>query len=338
MIWVENPGSARTPNSTRSPLPNHFFRNRQFVYKRAEIRNAPGTLEAHLSRAVDETNGPAERQEQRETHTDSETYRFVNSAVPVGPIRCGGLFEFTKGFVPPGFRMDKNAKAFEVEALVNPGDDRHFLESALYFGVMGYHLVIMPTGALSAGSLQDHFNWLLKKRTQTLPDEAFVQFLDEPAAHIRDGWQGVRGLSLQSKLSAETLQDTEQEPNRGLGGMVASAIKRFGLNLSDAIGDLDANQVKSLDRLGARLELRYAGRTEKIDTRLLDNLVKILPDDDTIDIELDIRGVGRVRAGQMKVSKKRSVRYENGAPVLSDVAASMYEWLYHLIETQRVRA
>lgn len=324
---------------TRVTKQTRTSRQRTFSYKRAELVGTGGNLAGYITQALDGSL-PLQRRQSLGDGPNS-TARFINAFKPVAPnpIQIGSLFEFTPGSLPSGFTFDEEAAELPVEALAQLEKGRHFIEGALYFGVLGNHVVIMPSGSLTAKQLEEHFNWLLRDHAQVLSEgDARVVLQDEPTQSLRDRFDGVRSVSVDSPLSIAALAGPEDMPkidySLSMRDFMARALVPY---LKAAVGELNSTQAESLERMRVRLQIGFDGRTERVDTSLLDHLVALLPDDESTHYSFDVRGVGKVRAGELKVVSSKSVIYENGLPVFGDVAEKMHSWLFHLLESNRVR-
>src|SRR6185312_13748778 len=226
--------------------------------------------------------------------------------------------DFTEGSLPAGFILDPTATELPVQALAEVDGTKRFIESNLYFGLMGDHVVIMPSGSLRVADLQRHLNWLLRERTNTLPQEAHVVLMDESAPEVRANWNGVRAITFRSPLTPELLLEPESTDTAWLGRALQPLLR--GLFSGDlTIGNLEASDAQSLERLSVTLQVKYKGRVEHVDTRLLDHLAAILPDEEANKYEFEVKGIGRVKGGQVKLAHKKSIQYGDSLPVFVNV-------------------
>jgi len=285
---------------------------------------------------LDTAIGSVPRPVDRFEATDTDSRRFINTFRRAETLWVGNLFDFTEGSLPAGFILDPTATELPVQALAEVDGTKRFIESNLYFGLMGDHVVIMPSGSLRVADLQRHLNWLLRERTNTLPQEAHVVLMDESAPEVRANWNGVRAITFRSPLTPELLLEPESTDTAWLGRALQPLLR--GLFSGDlTIGNLEASDAQSLERLSVTLQVKYKGRVEHVDTRLLDHLAAILPDEEANKYEFEVKGIGRVKGGQVKLAHKKSIQYGDSLPVFVNVAAKMHEWLYRLLEQGRIR-
>ena len=312
------------------------WKNRQLLYKRAVVVGdaGGGSLQSYLDMAR-QALGPI--MERRECTDGDATHRFFNSLRPIGTLLMGTLVEYTRGASPVGFTLDDSVTEVPLEVLVELEEGREMVAGALHFGVSDHHVILMPSSTVRAGDFQHHLNWFLRTHTQALPDGATVILRDELAPDVRQHWQGVTGLVLRSPMNSEILSNTEQIPNQFGSAALGTFLRQTVPGWADVVGQLNAGQLQSFERLSVKLEIKFAGRSEKVDTAILDHVLATLPEQDWPAVELEVRGVGTVKSGQIRVAAKRSITHEKGIPVAASVAEKMHEWLHSLVETGRVR-
>ena len=128
------------------------YPSRTFVYKRAFLVNSDRTLADMLAAAIQERDTVASRQQASEE--DGGSQHFINTWKDIGSgFWAGTLFQFTQGQLPVGFSFDAGAKEVSLSVLAQLEAGTHLLKSALHFGVMDNHVVLMPTSAIRASDL-----------------------------------------------------------------------------------------------------------------------------------------------------------------------------------------
>ena len=306
------------------------------MYKHARFfgQGHYGALGSYLARAIRQLEFVEDR---TEVDTQGDESRFVNAYKPVAvdnPMFVGTVFEFTQGRVPVGFTQTQRVSEYEVETLAELAEGRQMILNALHFGVLGNHVIVMPSGALGVDALQQHLQWLLVTQAKVLHEETFVRLYDEPASTKWGEFKRIRSVEVASPLDWQG-PETEQEPKQQ--SSLRSIIQRVQRLVREGVGDMTPSQAASLARMRIRLEVAFEGQVGKADTSLLDAYAAMLPDDVKPMTLLQVSGIGTVRAGDLKIRQPVSVRFDDRLfPVLSDVGEKMHDWLLQLLESGQV--
>lgn len=310
-------------------------RSRSFIYKRAMLANSRLSLSTLLDRAMDDGEPALARR--MKCGPDGESGRLLNTYLKRDPkmLRVGSLFEFTPGSIPSGFRLDPSATELPVEALAQYDSQKQFIESALYFGVLGNHVIVLPSGALGASQLDEYLNWYLTEHTDVLRDGA-VKLYDEPLPAVRKRWENVRSITLQENVKPKDIERLGEGPQRRVRGRLMRAVSAAFPTLADTYGRLNAEELDGLAELHVKVEISVASRSRSVDTQLLDYAARMLPDEDAGRYSFFVQGVGPVSAGEVKIRASRKILHVDGLPVLADVASRMHAWLVSLLENDRV--
>jgi hypothetical protein len=307
-------------------------RNRKFVYKRAHVLGSDVPLARLITRALGECGEIEDRQHQVKDEEEGR-FCFLNGWRQFGDFWQGSLFTYTEGMLPAGFKFTKGLDELPLETLLELEAGTHLYQEGLYFGVMGSHVILMAAAALRSDDLERYLNWLLVERTEVLAGGT-VRLQEEVPPQYHEGWRNVTGVNLQLSLSKEILRAGIDGTPTSPRGILSEAAKEL---LSGARGDISASRLDSLDRLGIRLQLKFEGRTERLDTAVLDHLATVLRDEDPTMYQLEVRGIGTVRGDQIKLQRKRSIPHYDGRPDADAVRDTMLSWISTLIESGRVR-
>jgi hypothetical protein len=301
--------------------------------------NADVPLGSYLARAMSEADLVTQRQ--RTFEEGDPRRQFINSYKGFPPdelFKVGSLIEYERGNIPSGFRLDEQAKELQLKALLELQEDQDVVQQALYFGILGDHVIIMPTRALHAGDLQEYLSWLLRERTHVLKAESALTFFDEPIPSDRPTWKRVKSITLRSPLTVDKLgeRSTEQNPKSITRRKLTTSVWDL-FSLEEAGGEFGVAEAQDLERLTVELQIKYAGRNRQLDTHLLDHVASLVPDDEAQFYTFHVEGVGEVKAGSIKLKKKKSIPYTDDQPDLDAVHAAMLDWLLELLDTGRVR-
>jgi len=293
-------------------------------------------LATALAGAVSRKSHPAERQQLVAEH--ESTNHLLNSWHNAGGgYYYGSLFEYRDGALPAIFRLDAAATELRVETINALESGTQVLQSALLFGVMANHVVLVPSTAIRAGDFERYANWLMHETSVLSETERFA-LTDEPERELRTrDWRKVKGITIHSRIVPPAGGVPSENGATSRTRDVMDAIDGvFGISrLTDA--GMNAARAQSLAQLGVTIQLKYDGR-RPLDTSLLDHVASLLQSDTETRYELDISGIGTVSDGQIRVAKKGSIAYNGEQPVLADAGAKMKAWLDELLRTERIRS
>ena len=322
-------------------------RTKQIFYKRAVFSQPTGrTLEDILRTALSSKSRWGERQEN--PTGDGRTFCFINHSGrhqhPSHRISLlgGELFSYVKGSDQSIFNADPTATEVNVSA-IPPGEDREFLEGALYFGISRDHLAVMQSASLRFGHLERHLNWLLTRCAKVIVEENGVTLMDVVPESTRGAVGDVKGI----KLSAPLQFDAQVGALTGLRkvqrarlvptGRAWEAVKAMLGAGFDLPAYLNAEEILNSRSLQVEIELKWKRAPDEGTTDLLTRIAHNLRNvNDEVDYSIDTR-TGRLSREDFKLHTPVSVPWIGGRPRFDVLFPKMIEYLVSLVETDRVR-
>ncbi|QBB72415.1 hypothetical protein ELE36_19710 [Pseudolysobacter antarcticus] len=138
------------------------------------------------------SNASKPKLRQQSINPDSDAVIFVNRFEDYSGITFGQLVTLEAGRVQRFITVDDDADYYSIDSMTSdkiPYPDgetagntehskaakrREFLESVLYFGVLGNHMVLLQSAGLRSNNLEAHLTWLLGTHTSAIPEGAML--------------------------------------------------------------------------------------------------------------------------------------------------------------------
>lgn len=308
---------------------------------------------------------------QQKINPDSESVVFINRFEDYNGITFGQLVTLEAGRVQKVITVDDDADYYSIDAMtsdkISVGDEdaeqtraaekkrREFLESVLYFGVLGNHVVVMQSAALRTNNLEAHLAWLLTVHSKTLPSGSMLVLSDKAAEETYERLKRspVKSVKIGAPLTSEqivdpsdavpdalvasipTIESTEatrvRVVPRGAGADILMAALKEGffdkLNLDEALDDAN---------IQVALEVTYNRKTSKAGHRVLDSIATSLRHLPETDLRIELEGGGTITGEQLRLSGRISVEYNNGLVNEALLFHAMHQWLYSKVAANEV--
>jgi len=326
-------------------------------YKRAVIKNSCSSLQTILEDAVG-VGGAFEKVDHRQEYLvpgdDTGGARFINKSTNFKTLFFGQLISFEKGRSQALLTMNGNVSFYNIKSITSSqiaissdkddegeeqvdGAKREFVDSFLYFGVYGNHLVMMQSSALRSKDLETHLNWLLKSAgvldstaeiiLQDKPtEEAFRQLQNAPVKSIKIG-APVKGSAVENASNETSLMEVNQVrkikfmPEGKGGDVIAAAV---GENW---VEKLDLKEALDEANLQVQIEITYLRKTTKRGQQVIDSIATSLRHMDDEDFQIELKGGGVLAGKDLRLSGNLSVKYHNGLVDENDLYLKMHKWL-----------
>lgn len=326
-------------------------------YKRAVIKNSCSSLQTILEDAVG-VGGAFEKVDHRQEYLvpgdDTGGARFINKSTNFKTLFFGQLISFEKGRSQALLTMNGNVSFYNIKSITSSqiaissdkddegeeqvdGAKREFVDSFLYFGVYGNHLVMMQSSALRSKDLETHLNWLLKSAgvldstaeiiLQDKPtEEAFRQLQNAPVKSIKIG-APVKGSAVENASNETSLMEVNQVrkikfmPEGKGGDVIAAAV---GENW---VEKLDLKEALDEANLQVQIEITYLRKTTKRGQQVIDSIATSLRHMDDEDFQIELKGGGVLAGKDLRLSGNLSVKYHNGLVDEDDLYLKMHKWL-----------
>lgn len=305
------------------------------IYKQCEL----GPYGSHLQDLVDQAfklkSKAVERREELGDNGEEVVRRVVSKIRRQDGMLFGQLLLYQVGKDMTFVVEDESAEDFEIESSNPPasedGKRREVLESALYFALLGNHVVIQQSQALKARDLEKHLNWLLRGCTEILSEKYSVCLSDKPSDAAREKIEsmpvkaacvGTPLVAEESKYSQGSGQTSTKFLPTGNGFAVLKAI--FGeswteqLSLDDALDDAN---------LEVRLQVRYKRKTSKSGEKFLAQLGRAFRHFEPEDSVIETVGGPSIHGKDLKLTGHFYVDTYNGVVDCEDLYKKMHTWL-----------
>lgn len=330
-------------------------KRRTINYKLVKISDHLLTLQEMLEKTLlDKSSQFHLATNRRENLTENDkSFRFINRFVNYEPemLMCQ-LVQFEEGRSQMTIVINDEDEMFEVNPIsaqtlntIQKNTDKtttEFLESMLYFGVMGNHLVMMGSQALKSKELERHLNWYLKTLTNEISDKAVIlsdkptinalkQLERSPAKSVEIGSDIVYEQKLENYETDVSEAKSVRWTPLGLGASVLECLKDNGY-----IPNLEFNETLDDANLQVSIEFKYNYKTTKSGQRVLDTLSTSLRHMDKEDVKIHLKGGGKIHGDDLKLSHQISVIFFEGKVDESSLYYQMKEWLYQKISTNEV--
>lgn len=265
-------------------------------YRRATFLQGGSNLQSVLGKALGKLKNVGQRLEN--LTSEDHTHRFINSHRSQLGMLFGSLMVYAEGTNRPLVTIETDKPELDIEQIAPPSKDgkhREFLDSILYFGIKGNHVLLVQSAALNARQMESHLFWLLG-HAGAISKEDGVSLNDYTPQATRKKIEKahVKKVSIGTPLETEAAGDKESSVRS------VEKVKRLRYNpagmgfdfLKVVLGEQWLKNLKldeALDdsRLQVSLEISYSYTTTEKSQKLLD------------DIANSLRHVNSTRRGQV---------------------------------------
>lgn len=307
-------------------------------YRYASFLHGKETLQTLVTRALNKLSVVRERMEYL-TDTETES-RVVNNHPQYGGMQFGNLIYFERGSNKLLLSTDTSVDELDVQQISPPpmnGKRSEFLDSILYFGILGNHVILLQSMALGSADLEEHLNWLLREAT-VIPDTQRVELIAAAKPDIRDAIakKPIKSVKFGSPfLELDQALSNARPPSKvmtrlGVDG-IGPAIMRAILG-DEGFAKLKLDEVTQQDsNLKVVLEISYDRTTDADGQKALHSIARALRHIDSEEVALKIPGLGTVKGSDLKISD--TVRLDSYSGLLNpnEVFPAMLEWITSLL-------
>jgi len=310
-------------------------------YRRATFLQGNNDLQSVLKKALKKKKNVGQRLEN--LSSEDHTHRFINRNRNQLGMLFGSLVVYAEGTNHPLVTIETEKTELDIEQIAPPSKDgkrREFLDSILYFGVKGNHVLLVQSSALTSRHMEAHLFWFLHQ-AGVLSDEDGVSLNDytPKATKSKIEKAHVKKVSIGTPLETDPILEGEA-PSRSVEKVKRVKYTPRGLGfdfLKVALGDQWLNRLKldeALDdsRLQVSLEISYSYSTTEKSQKLLDNIANSLRHVDQDDIRIDLKNKGVIHGKELKLSSRIDVRAYGGVLDESDLYPQMHNWLLESLE------
>jgi hypothetical protein len=307
-------------------------------YRRAQFLTPTRTLEDLLSAALKVNSLVANRVE---TVTAAGDCRLINHTTSHRGLLCGNLIIYEHGANKLFLTVDGSQRAFPIAQVAPPElpnkKRTEFLDSILYFGIKGNHVVLMQSSGLKGKQLELYLNWFLSA-CGVLGTHNRLELVDHPPRMTSDqlASRPVKKVSYVSAMAHETVQESPRSSSKTEKKLRLTPVGRALDIVRAAIGIREFEKLKldeALDgNLQVSLEVTYNRSTTQEGQKVINDIARALRNVDGEDISIQVPGLGLLRGDDLKLSKPILVACHNGHVDMPELFDEMHQWLLGLAE------
>jgi len=316
-------------------------KRKQFHYRKARFFNPVGrTLQDLLEEALTKLTPIKNRFEHLNDSPDETWRRFINTHRAAMGMQFGNLMLYADKQNRAIIAIDEGADELNIEQIAPPisedGRRREFLDSILYYGVKGNHIVLLQSMALRARELELHLNWLL--REANLIDKNNVIYLNNFAPRMTH--EKMERAEVKSVKLGTPLYDHYQEVSE-IPKVDKKSIKfrPFGEGIdilkilaSNRFAELSWDELEASSNLEVFVEITYKRQTDERSQQLLNRLTTALRHAGDEDIRIELKDGSVVNGSELQIKGFKGILSHNGLVDPTDVFSKMNEWLLDNLE------
>jgi len=242
----------------------------------------------------------------------------------------GELLLYKQGFNQTAIeeRLDKGDARFKLVTFTTDGKSKP-LEGALYFAVVGDHVAIIQSNAVTSRWLERYLTWLLKDITGILTGESVINLSSKTTLGEEDlsNLGPARSLTIHAKAGdREMTTRALREKAKGAGATVFEVLELLGVG-KDAI-----DSIRSDIPEGGRLEgdflvyIKEKNRRKPISMGTIDHAFR---NTDPADLEIEHKG-SRVKNNMRHLSEpvrlKETPHGLDAEEAMEEIVNVLYKW------------
>lgn len=275
---------------------------------------------------------------------------FINTNISRYGMFFGSLVRYEAGSNKHIVTLDDNATTLSLAQIAPPaskdGKRSEFLDSILYFGVFGNHVVILQSASLRTRELEKHLNWFFRQCNlfnseqavsldQQLTDEAKDRILNAPTKRLKVGApfdpaaEEVNSEDVQSQNAPSAPETKRISFHRTGPGW--NVLKALGFT-EGSIGEQLEQDLNDSSNLEIKVEISYKHSPKGETQRLMNGLTKALRHTELEDYEVDFKGAGTLKGDKLILSADVSFSYYKGLVDEEDFYTKIHSWI-----TERIK-
>lgn len=331
------------------------IRYRKLYYKNSKIVGVSKTLSEMLKEVLSDTSDRKKVISRQEPLNDSGDVRFINSYENYNGMFFSQLISIEAGKIQSYLHLDDESESYpikpiDLELIEGPSAKateklrREFLDSIIYFGVIGNHIAILQSSTLRSRQLESYLNWFLGSQccnilpentpiilSDSISDEMRERITKSPAKEISVGTPINSkpvlpvNVSNNSETGVTTTNAQVASVKHVLDQEDASLIKRFfGINLS---GKEFADSLEKAN-LSLEMTLKFKKATTKNGQELIDQVATSLRHLDPEDYYIKLNDKSVIKGGELVVAGPIKIQLtESGAIDEGILKNDMHAWL-----------
>jgi len=224
---------------------------------------------------------------------------------------------------------------------------KEVLQGALFFGVADNHVIFLQSQVVNERRLELHLNWLLKDCTNLLDGTGSVTLTNQPAKSVVETIKAakVKEVSLGTPVQISSTMDGA---SGSLSGSSDSSVEVVTHKVSGGFELLknymstmlrDDSEISNLtndSNLEVFIKVRYLNKTDKNGETFLDKLAIATRNFDPEDTTIELKGGGKIRGDELRLSKQVRVGAINKVLEKADVYDNIVKWIEELLESGEI--
>ncbi|MGP9796201.1 hypothetical protein ACT3UJ_02400 [Halomonas sp. 86] len=322
-------------------------------YKHVSIHGEKHDLQTLLQKVFDKGSSTHFAKARMEALSESSNVRrLINEIKDRERMFYGQMLMFEPGKPQGLLTLDDSVEHYSIDALTtdkirleSEGGQSHgsedkkireFVDSFLYFSVIGNHLAVVQSRSLTSRELEAHLQWFLSDKAQVIGKDSAVILSDKPLEKTIK--------KLESRSAKKILLGAPVLTGEGVpldidssGGSMARSVKftpkGMGFDvLKGLMGEkwLDQQEFsEELDdaNLKVKLEVTYSRKTSKEGQKVLDSIATSLRHTDSADVTIMLNGGGDIKGGELRLSGNVDFIYYDGVLDENLLYDNMFKWL-----------
>ena len=317
-------------------------KRKQLHYRKATFATVHGkTLQELVEEALRKLAAVSERLQGIDDGSDDGWQRFINTHRSYFGMEFGNMVLYAPDQSRNIIAIDGAADELDIEQIAPftgaDGKKRQFLESLLYYGIYGNHVVLLQSMSLKARDLEHYFNWLLRKAGVLSEDNnIFLNNYAPTATQEKLEKAEVKSVRIGTPLftGSETTEfergddDTRKVRIRPTEGM--DVLK--ALVSPDRLGGLSWSELEGAGNLDVFVEVTYKRQTDERSQKVLNRITSALRHVSDEDIRIELKNGGTVVGSDLQIKNFTNVDSYGGVVDPSDLFNKMNSWLVQILE------
>lgn len=339
-------------------------KTRTLHYKQAIVMDQVKSLQEMLVDTITKKDSPyfCATNRRRQLSEDGNTYELINRYKDHGGMILCQLVLFEQGRSQMTVVINDQTSMFEINPIHandihkaikgrNSNSKTEFLESMLYFGVTGNHVVVMGTKALSTKDLERHLSWYLSHLTRET--QSSISLSDKPSKSAIDKIEKAPAKSIKIGSRIEYLSEVDKNEENDNSSIISDTEinetksllwkpKTIGAEILQCLrdnghlGGFDYNESFDDANLQLSLQLTFMRTTTKSGQKALDKFASSLRNIDKEEVTINLQGGGKIRGDELTLTHKIRLSFSDGKVDEGDLYFQMVEWLKSKIGSNEV--
>lgn len=323
-------------------------------YKHVSIHGEKHDLQTLLQKVFDKDSSTHFAKARMEVLSESSNVRrLINEVKDRERMFYGQMLMFEPGKSQGLLTLDDSVDHYSIDALTtdkirleSEGSKsqssnekkkvREFVDSFLYFSVIGNHLAVVQSRSLTSRELEAHLQWFLSDNAQVIGKNSAVILSDKP---LEKTIRKIESRSAKKILLGAPVIAGDGVPLNidGPGGGTAKSVKftpkGMGFDvLKGLMGQKWLDQQEFSDELDdanlrVKLEVTYSRKTSKEGQKVLDSIATSLRHTDSADVTIMLDGGGDIKGDELRLSGNVDFIYYDGVLDENLLYDSMFKWL-----------